>query len=780
MGAITGTVTDEATGSPIPFVNVWLYRTTDSSLVKGVVTEDSGRFTLDSVSIGTYYLHITRMGYRAKHYSPISLNPSLATLDLQSIPLSPTDVSLEEMIVTSEQALLNLGIDRKIYQVGKDIVNQNGTTADVLRNVPSVSIDLDGNITLRNSPNVTLMLDGKKSAQLSKSESSGLEVIPAQSIDRIEVITNPSAKYRPEGTAGIINIVLKKDKDPGFNGSLSANTGANDRYGHHSRFNYRVGNYNVYLSMGCRKYTIEREHSEDRQEISTLGITQHYYEHIAAATKAKSDYFTAGFDQKTSRRHQYGLSVTESISCTLIPHRTTKTLLDQSYRPVSTIYRTRETDLFAKDMSAEGYYTYCFSKPDEKLEIEASYSDDPESNRSRYADVYVFPIWSQYLERTELKLPEENSQATVAYSKPISETIGIEIGGLSELNRSSYDLNGVYYDTTIQSMIPNPQKQNKFEYKQVVYQLYGTYRRTLGKFGLLVGLRGDWTRIDAHSSTLGLKLSHEYRSIFPSLHLTYKLQGESTIHGSYSRRMNRPSMYYLNPNPVVQDPHSVTCGNPLLYPDYTHIADFGYQYQNNSLTLDPTIFYMYATNQINSIQKLIRDTVILTTFQNMDRDLQSGFVLNFTYKPATFVDLSGYGGVVAQRTDASDLEYRKKTHLNFDGKFTSDFYLSPNSRLQAMFDYTSYQYFTQGYYKPYYSFNCGYRQVFLDGKLSVTATVNDLFQTQAFRKVVESPTFTSSVLDRRMHRVVSIGVSYRFGQSTKRVRDEQIRYDERS
>jgi hypothetical protein len=252
IGSITGLVIDDSTDHPLEFVNVALHNKADSTLVTGKVTDKMGKFNFTDVSPGEYYVKFSLIGYKEKTSPGFIIDPQHRKLNFGTVALVARTVNLDEVLITAEKSIFNNSIDRKVYNVGQDIMSKSGSASELLQNVPSVEVDIDGNVSLRGSTNVLIMINGNTSPLMQKNSATVLQQMPASSIEKIEVITNPSAKYRPDGTSGIINIVLKKSTGGGLNGDITGNLGNSSRYNGNFRINYDPGDYNIYASYGVR------------------------------------------------------------------------------------------------------------------------------------------------------------------------------------------------------------------------------------------------------------------------------------------------------------------------------------------------------------------------------------------------------------------------------------------------------------------------------------------------------------------------------------------------
>ena len=284
-GSVTGIVKDSLKEKPLEYVNIILQNTTDSSTFSGVVTDKNGIFDFEHVNFGTYLVKVSYLGYINKSLLPFKVDSRNRHIDLGTIYLRDTTITLEEIMVTSQKSLFNNEIDKKVYNVSRDIMSKTGSASDLLQNVPSVQVDIDGNVTLRGSSNVLIMVNGKTSPLMGSNQATVLQGIPANTIEKIEVITNPSAKYHPEGTSGIINIVLKKNIDTGFNGTINVNAGLENRYNGGFHLNYNTGDLNIFGGYNIRKDNRKRTNTDVRRQIDSASNIINYTENLNAGFK---------------------------------------------------------------------------------------------------------------------------------------------------------------------------------------------------------------------------------------------------------------------------------------------------------------------------------------------------------------------------------------------------------------------------------------------------------------------------------------------------------------
>lgn len=779
VGTIRGSVIEESTGHPLEFVNVVLRNKVDSAIVTGRVTGKTGRFEFLKVSAGEYFLTFSLIGYREKTTSVFVIDAQHKHLNVGEVRLVATEVRLDEVLVTGEKSLYSTSIDRKVYNVDQDLMGKAVSASDLLQNVPSVEVDLDGNVSLRGSSNVLIMLNGKTSPLMNRNSATVLQQMSASSIERIEVITNPSAKYKPEGTAGIINIVLKKNTTLGVNGNIAANAGNQDRYNGSIRLNYNPGAFNIYGSYGIRKDSRNRINTDNRSQIDAASMLTFYNENLNSYASPLSHMVSLGFDYRLDRQNQLGLSGNYFYNSFTRTEQSNK-LLQNSDRIVIDQYdRNRLDNEYEKEHSLTAFFEHSFPKEDHKLRLELNIARAPEQEDNHYTNVYQLPIRPNEYDNTLIRNGDNNTQLTLEYSNPLTEESSLEAGYTGEFIRSDFDFYVEYFNASRQQFVKDVMKTNRFLYDENINALYVTYKRSFGAFGLMAGVRTEHASVKSNLVTLDSTITNTYFSLYPSLHVSYKLSKAAELQLSYSRRTRRPEGDELNPFPEYRDPWNVSQGNPKLLPEYVHSAELGCQFQNDQISILPALFYRYTYNRFTTVTQLINDTLLLTTRQNLSNDQSGGLEVVVSAKFGDVIGAHWSANVFVNQIDASNLGYsNRKSITTWRSALTLDMNLSATSRLQINSNYNSSRLTPQGQYSPSYVLNTGFLQNLFEGKLSLALTVTDVFNTLKREYALNTLLLNQTVVNKRDSRIVYLGFTYRFGAQPKKSKEEQLRYDD--
>jgi outer membrane receptor protein involved in Fe transport len=606
-----------------------------------------------------------------------------------------------------------------------------------------------------------------------------LQNLPANSIERIEVITNPSARYRPDGTSGIINIVLKKNIRNGFNGAATLNAGNKDRYNGNLSLNYRPKNFNLFGSYSFRNDTRKRYSTIDRRNLDSFTLTNKslYKQTTNSVARPRAHIVSGGVDYTIDDKNSIGASGTYYYRKQIRKDVAT----NLSYGSNSII--TSDYDRFRYDPEVEKqntgvfYWQHNFAKEDHDLRIEFNTSTEDEIEDNHYTNVYRLPSPSTTKDNTLIKQGTKQSQLTADYSNQLSEESKLEVGydGLS--TRVDLDFYGEYYDALQNKFIKDGVKSNQFIYDENVYAVYGTYQKSFKKFGYEIGARAEAVVTKGHLINLDSFVNNNYFKIYPTLHLSYKLGDASELQLNYSKRVNRPEADELNPFSEFQDPGNLSAGNPKLLPEIIHSTEFGYKWQNKHFTFVPSIYYRYKQNGFTSVVIPLNDTTLLRTTQNLSNDQAAGLEMILSVKATNVFSASLSGNVFYNRINATNLGYlQNKSIYAASATLTSSFTVTKTTMLQVSSNYRSARPTPQGKIYPFVVLNAGMRQDFARNKLSVMLTASDIFSSSRQKAELDTPYLKQLSINRRDGLIVYLGLSYRFG-IIKKEKEEKLQFD---
>ena len=769
LGIVSGIIIEKSSNKPLEFANVIIKNNADSSKFQGTVTGSKGEFTFDKMPFGEYRIIYSFIGFDKISTPVFTLSSKQVKLNLGKLYISESIASLGEVSVTAQRSTFVNSIDRKTFNVGQDVMSKTGSVSELLQNVPSVQVDIDGNVSLRGSSNVMFLINGKPSALMGANRAAVLEQMPANSIEKIEIITNPSAKYKPDGTSGIINIVLKKDKNLGLNGLVSLNAGNDNRYNGNVSLNYNPGKINVFGSYSIRqderlRYTDDyREHYISDFDTSYTHVISH------DLSRPLSQIVQGGADYKINSHNSIGITSGYNYR-SFIRTANDANLWQSTDHTVTKDYdRSRRDPEFEKDLEFSANYLHAFAKEGHELTVDFTTSISNEQEDNHYTNTYRVPVTPPTYDNTLIKQGDNESQFSVEYVNPLTEDIKIEAGYIFESGKSDMNFYGEYYVPGFFPWVKDTLKSNQFIYKENIHVLYGTWEQEIGKFGVLAGLRAEEALADANQVTTDTIVKNNYFRLYPSLHLSYKLTNLHELQLNYSHRIRRPEGDELNPFPEWQDPYNLRVGNPHLKPADVHSVEFGYQYKKKKTTFLSTLYYRYTYNNMTDITRYLNDTVKLTTRENLTKSQSAGLELVLSTAFGEYGTLNLSTNAYYNTIDASGLGYsNNKSIIAWSANLSAGINLSKSTVLQITSSYTAETLTPQGKQLPTFVSNTGLKQELFKRKLALIVTVSDLFNTLRNSTIIDTPELYEKVVRRRSARIIYAGFTYTFGNQKKK------------
>lgn len=688
-------------------------------------------------------------------------------------------VKLEQVDVSAHTLQQLNSIDRKIYTVSQDALGTTGSAADVLQNVPSVQVDIDGNVSLRGDGNVQVLIDGRSSALMgSATRADVLSQLPADSIDHIEVITNPSARYKPDGTAGIINLVLKKKRARGYSGTVRVTAGNYRRFGLSVNGNYNPGKFNLAGMLALRQDDRERLATDRRNftdpatglPATTQTITHDrsrpFYEIGQASidyNASKDNKLTETFDYSDRIQHRFA---DESDQSTL------------GGTPSLAYDRLRDDPENERNVESKSDLEHDFGRDDHTLSLEFRWEHHTETENNHYTNVYAAPVQAPSSDTTKIFTNEPGTEELVEYSIQLNPTSKVEAGLDHSDDRSGQNHQGATLDPVSGLWRNDPAITNDFILDQRVTALYGTYRRIFGDFAAQAGLRFEGADVRTDQVTAGIAADQTYSRLYPTLHLTYALTDTQQLQLNYSHRVRRPESDDLNPYPEYQDPYNLRAGNPYLKPEEAHSVEAGWQYKEEDTTYLASVFYKYSYNGFTTVSRYLDATTLLTTEENLAENQSGGLELAATTSPWKALSLNASGDVYYNQIDASNLGYSSsKSTIAWAGKLSADYTWTPQTLLQFNCTYNAKRLTPQGYRLPTFVANTGIKHDFRGKKWSWVFTVSDVFNSLKEETRLSTPTLVDDSTRRRSSRYFSTGLIYSFGSAKKKGKGDALQFD---
>ena len=754
LATITGQVMDREFQEPIPYATISI-TTPSGEMVTGAVTTVDGTFSVDKIKDGDYIFKVQFMGY--KPYSQeVKVTGGNREIKIGTIYLEAEVAELDSVDVVAERSTIEQRIDRKVVNVGKDLTTAGASASEIMNNIPSLAVDQDGNISMRGNENVRILIDGKPTnipaAQL-------LKQIPSTSIKSIELITNPSAKYNPEGMSGIINIILHKNSNMGFNGNLNTGVtiGDHTRYSGSLNMNYRTGKVNFFTNLGTNG-------GESTSNGRLENFTRNYTETLSFLNSRESYLLKFGMDYYMDDQNTFSIYTNQNIfdgdptglvSINYGPNDERNLL--QNFLLNGENHTQTYNFVFNHDFDSEGH----------KLILEADYSltDEDEIADFRFSG----PGGSEFNSyRDDVGAELSNTTVNLDYENPFSETAKIELGAEARFRRSSNDY------TTTNANLDN----TLYNYDNNIYSFYATFGQTLEKWSYQFGARLEQYDVEA---VLNGDLIYEtdYLTLYPSAFLSYKFTDMKTLQLSYSRRVDRPGLNQVNPVREFSTPRLTQVGNPELDPQFTNSVEMNYTHNFEKGSITGGVFYRLVEDEISQVLLIDPEdpSRMVLTFENWEDNTAYGIELSGRYKPFNWWSINpSFELYSSTEKGVVGAEYLEVESTIYSLRLSQNFNVTKKLTLQTFGMYRSSSEMLQINPEEFWFVNAGARYNILKDKGTLSLNVNDIFGSQEFRFYSDVPyeqrgTFWGD------SQTVYLGFSYRFGGGKNRALDRKQRDD---
>lgn len=776
MGRVYGKVLDVKTGKPVEYASVQVLWYSKDSLLGGTLVKENGDFSVDGLpSFGQVRVKIKFIGYKDYLQKVFIVPPEKVDQDLGDIKLEIDDKLLKEVEVTAEKSAVTLSIDRRTYNVDKDLSVKGGTAVDVMKNVPGVTVDADGNAQLRNqSPNI--FVDGRPTTLT-------LQQIPADQIERVEIITNPSVKFDANSTGGILNIIMKRNAKPGYNGMLMAYVGTGDRYGGMANLNLRGGPWNISMMYSYNQAINNNKGFTNRQQLDTVtgNAFGYFNQNNIARMSNLFNFGKLGVDYNINNRNT--ISISEMIMGGQF-----KTNDQQNYNVQNAdkniIFegnRLNEQGAKFTNYNTQVLYKKTFPKAGKELTFDINHNYTQSKNQ------YLFTTYPPFINGIQMDSSEfqKNNGRTFAnqfvfqtdFVNPISETSKFEAGIKSYYKQS--DAENKTFNATVNqdNYTRDSVMSNHYLIDDVINAAYINYSsKTIWDIGYQGGLRFEQSYYAGNIVDKKQKFSYNYpsssddilKSIFPAIYFSKKLKKSQEVQLNFSRKLQRPNFFQLMPFVLFADKQNIRIGNPQLKPEFKNIAEFNYnkifskgsylgsgyfRYEEQPITevayssvSDPNVLVNTTVNGKNSIRYGIENTLKLTFFKNLDLTLNAN---------AFYIYINGT--VVSNQPDVKAEGYA------YNAKGTVSYKFPKNITLQVNGNYESPRILLLGYAKPVYSMDVSLNYM-IATKWIFNATLSDAFNTRVMGTHYETPYYIQDLSRRRETRYVRLTVSYLFGK----------------
>jgi len=766
---ITGNVIEKTSKLPLGYATITLTNTKNPKAIAGGITDEKGKFTVDATP-GTYDIKVEFISFKATEIKQKSLTKNT---DLGTISLADDATQLKEVVVRAEKSTVEIKLDKKVYNVGQDMLVKGGTVSDVLENVPSVSVDVEGNVSLRGSENVRVFIDGRPSNALNMAEA--LRQIPADAIDKVEVITNPSARYDAEGGAGILNIILKKGKNQGFNGTFIASGGIPETYGLSANLNYKTEKLNFFTSTGYNNRTNEGSGKTNSEYFNPDGSTNKFIDETRNTQRTRSGLSTkTGFEWTVAPETYWTNSISYRNNSGENNNLVTYNAYDALHNFTSYSYRLNNGNDNGKDLEYSSNFLKNFNDEGHKLTIDASYSKDNDNDDSIINGINETDPTQNTFASTLNNESQKQYQFQADYVLPIGEGSQFEAGYKGNFNNLNKD-----YQTNSSNSGSDNYLSNILEYKEKINALYTQYGFKVNKFSYLFGLRWEDTNIDVNLLATKEYNNKKYNKFFPSAFVNYEISDESSVSLSYSKRISRPRGRFLDPTPNISSNINIFRGNPDLDPSLSDKFDFGYIKRWEKVTFNTSLYFENTTDVFSFVRfesgEFVDGTpVILSTPVNVGKEQKIGFEFTLNYAPIKKWKLNSSFNLFNSNTTGEYVYTNSQNDVitqNLDNKAFS-WFARINSRLTLPYNVewqASGMYFgpsstAQGKNLGQYGINTAFSKDILKDKATIAFNVSDVFNSRKMKSETNLRSVSSNNEFQWRKRQFNLSFTYRFNK----------------
>jgi len=677
------------------------------------------------------------------------------------IPPAGSD-TIAPVVVVGQRPVMTTSIDRRTYTVSRDLQGATGSISDVLGNLPSVAVDLHGNISLRGQTGVQVLIDGKPSVTVNgANRATTLQQMPANMVESIEVMTNPSAEFKPDGSAGIINIVTKKARAPGVSGSIRAVAGSEGRGSVAASLSRKTGRMNVFGNLNGQRNRTKRVVTRQRTQTDSITSAQRRISQDGTNTdgrEALSGSIGLDYDPTAKDRISASVNYSENRSSSVFFRRLINdgpaALLD--YDRVGTGSGANNTT------GASANYRHSFSSPGQEVRLDLQWGQSGQRSGLLYTNTYRSPAAASSQDDRRTIIDDRFLNLSADYVLPLSDGMKLKVGYNFQDGSNDRFVYGGRVDSVTGVSISLPTVTNRFVYGETIHALYATYQRPFGRWTALGGLRAEQAIIDTSQITSNLVDHSNYFRLYPSLHLQYDLKEGQKLRFSYSHRLTRPSGEDLNPF-VTYDEFEAYAGNPRLKPQDSHALEAGWEYQKGGRSILATLYMRRNYNGFTYISTVLSPTVLLITPANLGKSTSGGLDLATTGKLGEALSYSLSGNVSYSRFDTSGLALAgRRSAIGYNARSRIDYRITSDDMVQLTVNYTGRRLMAQGYMSPSSSLNLGYQHK-IRQDLILVATVSDLFRSGKSETVLEGPLFRDVAAQQPLGRTVSVSITKQLG-----------------
>lgn len=771
-GKIFGSVVDVNTKVPLEYSTILLKNKKTNATIGGL-SDEKGKFNIENISFGEYILEISYLGYDAYTNENINLSPNNTFINLGEVKMRESANELEVVEVVGEKSMFQLGGEKKIFNVDKSAISAGGNAIDAMKQIPTLDVSIDGNLTLRGSESIIIYINGKPSGMTAESKQAILQSLPANSIESIEIITNPSSKYDADGSSGIINIVLKKNYNRGLNGS--ANAGYSTKYKNNAGVSLNFKKKKINFTSGLNYRFNESYGGGDGERKNILAdYTNYFNTYDRSDEKRWNTSANVGLDIDITPKANFSIAHIFTAGFGNEDGINESKFLDANQIYYGGFIRTSDIGFKRINNNTNLIYTQKFKSPGQYMNVSANFEI---SNTNRDVD-YMQNNFDADGNHLEL-LPDQEYNNNINnnyvgifqtdYTHPFEKHGQLEIGGKMSYRLLASEFIADTLDRSTSEMVPDDDLNNKFDYKENVNAAYASFGGKHKDFNYKVGMRMEQSNINISNNQFDTTYKKSYVDFFPSVFVSQRLPKNHEVQLSYTYRINRPNPWMLNPFANYDDPLNIRKGNPFLDPEYINALEFTYLKNWNATFLTASVYYRQSNQGFARGREIDPETSVATlSWYNLNKTKSAGSEIIFRTPitkwwnimlNANLFYLNMNGEIPGELTQTSTENFQ------WNGRAMTTFKFWKNAEIQLSYRYNSKMEYLQGYIKPMHGLDIGAKKDFLKNKATLALNVSDIFNTRVFEIVNNGSTFESISTRRWESRVFTINFSYRFGKS---------------
>lgn len=780
IGIVSGLVIDSVSNIPIQYASVSLISKRNNQIVTGGITESDGKFTITEIPVGKYDLSIEFIGYKRVVLGPITLDPreNSTNQNLGKIRLVQTSLSFNDINVEGERPLFSQTMEKKIFNVEQNNLSAGGSALDVLRQVPGIDVDIDGNVSLRGSANINILIDGKPANMTGGDSNTILENITSDNIKDIEVVTNPSAKYDPEGMAGIINIILKENRFEGINGSINSGISTLGSYNASGQLNFRNNKLNLFSNIGLR-HDVRGGSGDNYRETDFIDYQSILDQVMDGERGGDNIFIKSGVEYFLNPQNIFGLTATyrdgNRINNNLV-------ITDEFVDTILKYEQESEGNSDRNNIDLSLAFDRKFDNPKQKLtanyQISRRSDLEDEKQLTTVSPGYEALVYADS-EKSSTENERDANDLQVDYTHPFGSETKLELGYKGTIRGIDNLFNIFDYDKESVDFILDDSRSSHFLYDENIQAGYAVFSTQRGIIGLQMGLRAEMVNNTSELRDTNEKIKSSYTSYFPSFSLASSPTQIFQYQLSYSRRINRPSYRSLNPSIHTHDQYSISTGNPFLNPEYIDIAEFNILHFKRGLTISIGTYLRYINNKMSRYKYIREDGVSISTYENFNSQKTYGFELILSGTILKKIRVMLNGNMFADEVNASNVfDDYDKTSTGYISRFTGTWNVSPTMELMIMGFYRSPRDLPFGRVESMSFASISARKKLLDDRLSVSLNIIDVLNSMRFKYTTIGENYFQESLRKRDNQSISLQLEYKFGSmedksSYNRNRDQQ-------